>query len=178
MNYRRIVPSWFALMIVVAAVTVIVGAFNAQEFMKSSNGTSAPSIGLTDQVWMDKLPLNPQSTFNAYVFAKTNSLGTRGEFESAYKFNIELFEFNNKTADTLKFLFLHDDSQAVSSYIIEKVETPEHFFDTRLTIMKDPRHNNEKGIYYSCPELHVEKFQQLDMKNIYDMVKMASSDKL
>lgn len=151
---RKLVPGWFATMIVASAAICVVGLTQPQA-PKSEINTTVSAVEnqntkeLYDVLWLDRYPEMASDTFKAYSFTSDN-IGLALDFHSAFKMTMELFEFK-ATNSQITFHFPHDGRKAQVSYKIEKLKKPTKHFDIQLTVDNDPANQGKTTTYYSGP---------------------------
>ncbi len=161
MNFcKRFIPAWFMVMLVFSVAVVTFGMFGS-----TSNGTSSEAealdtnITLTDYAWLDKIPEDIHDNYQVYVFpSNKGNFGTHVFAASLYKFTLEIFEF---TADTdkhaIQFHFPHDNRSPLTKYEISGLEKASPIFTAKLVMKKDPQNGGKEKVYYTGPELRIDK---------------------
>ena len=163
---RSLMPKWFAAMTAVSVAVVAYGTWqsltagdNSQSEKKQAAAVEeinapAKDITLKDYFWIDAVPDNAYTPFNAYVF--TDGVGINSQFASSFKVLLELFEFRN-TKDKVSFEFPHDNRSVKSSYTITSYKNPKYpFLTAQLTLASDPQANGKEKAYYTGPDLHLD----------------------
>ena len=163
---RSLMPKWFAAMTAASVAVVAYGTW--QSFTAADNSdlgqdqtaaveeinAPAKDITLKDYFWIDAVPDNAYTPFNAYVF--TDGIGINSQFASSFKVLLEIFEFRN-TKDKVNFEFPHDNRSAKSSYTITAYKNPKYpFLTAQLTLASDPQANGKEKAYYTGPDLHLD----------------------
>ena len=153
---RKLVPGWFATMIVASAAVCLVGLSRPE----ISGGAQAPAAvdtvdalaakDLYDVLWLDKYPEMASDKFKAYSFTSDN-VGITMDFHSAYKLTLELFEFK-ATNTNISYHFPHSGTKANVTYKVEKLKKPTKRFDTQLTVDNDPANGGKTSIYFTGPD--------------------------
>lgn len=148
MSVKRLVPRWFAVMIL--ASLAIIGYGVTQPTTTSSDpGVSHPRE-LVDVLWLDREPGMTTDPWKAYIFTPEN-IGIHIDAASSYKLTLEFFEFK-ADAKKISFSFPHDNRKPSSAYKIEKMKKPNKYFDTQLTLEADPQNGGTQKIYYTGPD--------------------------
>lgn len=149
---RRLVPGWFATMIVASAAVCMYGLSQPQlpaDQAPTALVETQAAKDLYDVLWLDKYPEMQSDTFKAYSFTSDN-VGITMDFHSAFKLTLELFEF--KASNThITYHFPHDGRRANVSYKIEKLKKPTKHFDASLTIENDPANAGQTTVYFTGP---------------------------
>ncbi|MDO5296265.1 MAG: hypothetical protein Q4F00_06450 [bacterium] len=163
---RSLMPKWFAAMTAASVAVVAYGtwqSFTAQDNLQTeelkpaaTQEISAPAkeITLKDYFWIDAVPDNAYTPFNAYVF--TDGIGINSQFASSFKVLLEIFEYRH-TKDKVSFEFPHDNRSAKSSYTITAYKNPKYpFLTAQLTLAGDPQNGGKEKAYFTGPDLHLE----------------------
>lgn len=161
MNPRPLVPRWFAVMIAASLAVVFLGLFKPEARQEAQpEATMAPSAeaGLSECLWLDRLPEDAYEPFQIYYFTEEGGrIGLNAKAESAFKILLEIFEFIDLSdKGTIQFYFPHDRRKPASAYKIEKMSKPTAYFDTQLTLEKDPQNGGKRVVYYTGPEFRPE----------------------
>lgn len=151
---RRLVPGWFATMIVASAAICMYGLSQPQ---LPDEQPQAPAVAVEDQaakdiydvLWLDKYPETSTDQFKAYSFTSDN-VGLTMDFHSAYKLTLELFEFKASNTE-IQYNFPHSGTRAKVPYKVEKLKKPTKYFDTQLTIDNDPANGGKTKVYFTGP---------------------------
>ena len=152
---RRLVPGWFATMIVASAAVCIYGisqpqiSVDPQATVATDTVDALAAKDLYDVLWLDHYPEMASDKFKAYSFTSDN-VGITMDFHSAYKLTLELFEFKAGNTD-LTYHFPHSGTRAKVTYKVEKLKKPTKHFDTQLTIDNDPANQGKTTIYFTGP---------------------------
>ena len=162
---RSLMPKWFAAMAAVSAAVVAYGTWQSltadssiePETVKPEavQEVKAPKdITLHNYFWIDAVPDNAYTPFNAYVF--TDGIGINSQFASSFKVLIEIFEYRS-TKDKVNFEFPHDNRSAKSSYTITDYKNPKYpFLTAQLTLAADPQAKGKEKAYFTGPDLHLD----------------------
>lgn len=189
MERRSFAPAWFMGMAAASAGLLIYGVCTNQICTDSSsnaingrtetNISAKTTVGLHNQLWIDKVPESGWDSYNIYIFIKKGQkLGLQITAESSFKQILEIFEYKDKTAGELQFHFPHDGTRAVSSYVLEDLPTPDGPFTTKLILNNDPKNDNKTSVYYSGPEFSTENYQNSQLpEKVKLLVKSAVAEK-
>ena len=161
---RNLVPRWFAALAAVSLTVVSYGAWqsfnapsevkeSAAETVQAAEETLDQKITLQDYFWLDNVPEDAYTPFNAYVFS--DGMGVSVQFASSFKMLVELFEYRaDNTA--IKFNFMHDGRTAKSDYSITAYTNPKYpFLKAQLTLKNDPQAKGSTHVYYTGPDLYL-----------------------
>ena len=150
---RRLVPGWFATMIVASAAVCMYGLSQPQlpaDQAPTALVETQAAKDLYDVLWLDKYPEMQSDTFKAYSFTSDN-VGITMDFHSAYKLTLELFEFKANNTN-ISYHFPHSGTKANVTYKVEKLKKPTKRFDTQLTIDNDPANGGKTSVYFTGPD--------------------------
>ena len=164
----KIVPRWFAVLAASSLAMVTYSAwssFTAPETLPQESAIaesevteSATDVTLTEYFWLDSIPEDAYTPFNAYLF--TNKIGINNQFASAFKTVVEIFEF--KVADgTIGFHFPHDNRAVSTKYAIKEYRNPKYpFLSAELVLASDPQAKGKTKSYYTGPDMHLKSTHQ------------------
>ena len=157
MTHRSLVPRWFAVMIAASVAIVVLGLLGPRsQPSEAPEASIAPKdeLALVECLWLDRLPEDPYEPFQIYFFTEEGGrVGLNAKAESAFKILLEVFEFIDlPDQGTVQFYFPHDRRKPASAYKVEKMKKPNAYFDTQLTLEKDPQNGGRKMVYYTGPE--------------------------
>ncbi|MBQ7569102.1 hypothetical protein IJT17_09930 [bacterium] len=165
---RSLMPKWFAAMTAASVAIVAYGTWQsltAEGTDKIENTAAetaavqeinapAKEVTLKDYIWIDSIPEDAYTPFNAYIFS--DGIGINNQFASSFKVLIEIFEYSS-TKDSVSFSFPHDNRSAKSKYTITNYSNPKYpFLTAELTMASDPQAKGKKKSYYTGPDLHIE----------------------
>ena len=146
MSVKRLVPRWFAVMILASLAIIGYGVSQPNETQTREPGVAHPRE-LVDVVWLDRDPGMTTDPWKAYIFTPEN-IGIAIDAASSYKLTLEFFEFK-ADAKKIGFRFPHDNRNPSAGYKIEKMKKPTKYFDTTLTIESDPQNGGQQTVYYT-----------------------------
>ncbi len=161
MNFcKRFIPSWFMVMLAFSVAIVTFGMFGGtSKDTPSEQETLDTNITLTDYAWLEKLPEDIHDSYQIYVFpSNKGNFGTHVFASSLYKFTLEIFEFTADTdKQTIQFHFPHDNRSPQTKYTITALEQKSPVFTAKLVMKKDPQNDGKEKVYYTGPELRIDK---------------------
>lgn len=138
----RYIPRWFAVMVALSMLVTLVGLNQIEQVH--------PQQRLADVIWVDHVPEDPSESFKACYFGVDN-YGVMLDAPTCYKLVFEIFEFT-QSKKKLSYTLPHSGKSHSSAYSIEKLDPPTEYFDTQLTIKKDPNNGYKQGVYFTGPE--------------------------
>jgi len=149
MSVKRLVPRWFAVMILASMAIIGYGVTQPNTTPDRDPVVSHPRE-LVDVLWLDREPGMTTDPWKAYIFTPEN-IGINIDAASSYKLTLEFFEFK-ADAKKIGFRFPHDSRSPSSGYKVEKMKKPTKYFDTQLTIDADPQNGGTQKVYYTGPD--------------------------
>jgi len=156
-NPRPLVPRWFAVMLAASLAIILLGLFQpraAEAPAPEENATLTAAAPLAECMWLDRLPEDPYEPFQVYYFTEEGGrIGLNAKADSAFRVLLEVFEFMDLSDQgRIQFHFPHDRRKPSSNYSIEKLKKPTPYFDTQLTLEKDPQNGGKTKVYFTGPE--------------------------
>lgn len=157
MSQRPLVPRWFAVMMAASLAVILLGLFQPRGSEAPTPEQTAPCAAaapLAECMWLDRLPEDPYEPFQVYYFTEEGGrIGLNAKADSAFRVLLEVFEFMDLSDQgRIQFHFPHDRRKPASNYSIEKMKKPTAYFDTQLTLEKDPQNGGKTMVYYTGPE--------------------------
>lgn len=152
MSVKRIIPRWFAVMILASLAIVGYGISHPQTRPEPVNEpiVAGPN-DLLDCMWLDQAPQMADDPWKAYLFTPEN-FGLNIDAHSSYKLVLELFEFK-ADSKAITYKFPHPPARkGKTTYKIERLKKPTKYFDTQLTIDNDPQNEGKTSIYFTGPD--------------------------
>lgn len=150
MSVKRLVPRWFAVMILASLAIIGYGVTQPSTTTGKSDPVVTHPRELVDVLWLDREPGMTTDPWKAYIFTPEN-IGISIDAASSYKLTLEFFEFK-ADAKKIAFRFPHDNRAPSSPYKVEKMKKPSKYFDTTLTLEADPQNGGAQKVFYTGPD--------------------------
>ncbi len=171
MNKRRLMPTWFAAMATFSLGVIACGTWQLCTEktcvtpvttceVQAQEETAETKVTLENYFWIDAIPRDAYTPFNAYLFA--DNIGINNKFESSFKVLMEIFEYRADKKQ-IGFRFPHDNRKASTSYSIVEYKNPKYpFLTAELILDKDPQSNGATTSYYTGPDLKINSQTRLN----------------